>query len=315
MQNAEVDWNGPIPVSLRFHDVYASATGALADKRYVFLANSHLPKRWRRVRQFTIGELGFGAGLTFLATWALWRETAPTSARLHYFSVERYPLRRADLERALRPWPELVPLRETLLRLWPPAEPGFHRLILEPGRVDLTLLLGDVGEMLPQFHGQVDAWFLDGFAPAVNGAMWSEEVLRQVAARTEPGGTFTTYTAAGWVRHRLEAVGFRVEKRPGYGRKKEMLRGRFDGANPEPDTAPWFHLPQRVSVSPRSAVVIGAGLAGTASAQALAWRGWRVNLIERHQGPAREASGNAVGVVAPLVVADRSPLQRWAAAS
>jgi tRNA 5-methylaminomethyl-2-thiouridine biosynthesis bifunctional protein len=315
LENAEVDWNGPIPVSLRFHDVYASTAGALADKRYVFLTNNFLPERWRQARWFAVGELGFGTGLTFLATWALWRETAPAGARLHFFSVEHYPLRREDLTHALHPWSQLAPLAEQLLRVWPIPEPGFHRLILEPGRVDLTLLFGDVQEMLPRLQGQVDAWLLDGFAPAVNEAMWSESVFRELVVRTRPGGTFATYTAAGRVRRRLEAVGFSVEKRPGFGRKKEMLRGRLARTPVDEDRTPWFHIPRSAACGPRAAVVIGAGLVGTATAQALARRGWRVILVERRDAPARGASGNAAGIVAPPIAGDRDPMQRWAAAA
>jgi tRNA 5-methylaminomethyl-2-thiouridine biosynthesis bifunctional protein len=229
--------------------------------------------------------------------------------------VERYPLRRADLARALHPWPQLAPLAEALLRVWPVPEPGFHRLILEPGRVDLTLLLGDVREMLARLHGQLDAWFLDGFAPAVNESMWSESLFRQLVVCTKPGGTFSTYTAAGRVRRRLEAAGFNVEKRPGFGRKKQMSRGRLTRAPINTDGTPWFHLPQSAACGPRAAVVIGAGLAGTATAQALARRGWRVMLVERHDAPARAASGNAAGIIAPPIAGDRNPMQRWATAA
>jgi tRNA 5-methylaminomethyl-2-thiouridine biosynthesis bifunctional protein len=43
--------------------------------------------------------------------------------------------------------------------------------------------------------------------------------------------------------------------------------------------------------------VIGAGLAGSATAASLAARGWQVSVLERHDGPAQEASGNPQGVL------------------
>jgi tRNA U34 5-methylaminomethyl-2-thiouridine-forming methyltransferase MnmC len=49
--------------------------------------------------------------------------------------------------------------------------------------------------------------------------------MQAVFDRTQPGGTFATYTAAGWVRRNLQAAGFDVEKVPGFGGKREMMRG------------------------------------------------------------------------------------------
>jgi tRNA U34 5-methylaminomethyl-2-thiouridine-forming methyltransferase MnmC len=49
-----------------------------------------------------------------------------------------------------------------------------------------------------------------------------------VAAHTvRPGGTCATYSAAGSVRRALDAAGFEVERRPGYGRKRHMTAGRL----------------------------------------------------------------------------------------
>ena len=51
----------------------------------------------------------------------------------------------------------------------------------------------------------------------------------------------------------------------------------------------------------RHALVIGAGLAGTALCERLAARGWQITLIERHAGPAQEASGNPAGALRPIL--------------
>ncbi|WP_415842630.1 bifunctional tRNA (5-methylaminomethyl-2-thiouridine)(34)-methyltransferase MnmD/FAD-dependent 5-carboxymethylaminomethyl-2-thiouridine(34) oxidoreductase MnmC, partial [Pseudomonas reidholzensis] len=48
---------------------------------------------------------------------------------------------------------------------------------------------------------------------------------------------------------------------------------------------------------PREALVIGAGLAGSATAASLAARGWQVSVLERHDAAAQEASGNLQGVL------------------
>jgi tRNA U34 5-methylaminomethyl-2-thiouridine-forming methyltransferase MnmC len=49
--------------------------------------------------------------------------------------------------------------------------------------------------------------------------------MAQVAAHTGKGGTFATYTAAGFVRRALAAAGFAVERRPGFGHKRHMTAG------------------------------------------------------------------------------------------
>ena len=89
----------------------------------------------------------------------------------------------------------------------------------------LTLVYGDVEQYLPKLSALVDAWYLDGFSPAKNPDLWSAQLMRSVYERTVPGGTFATFTVAGWVRRNLVAAGFVAEKTPGFGRKRECLRG------------------------------------------------------------------------------------------
>jgi tRNA 5-methylaminomethyl-2-thiouridine biosynthesis bifunctional protein len=60
----------------------------------------------------------------------------------------------------------------------------------------------------------------------------------------------------------------------------------------------------------RTATVVGAGLAGAAVCERLCARGWSVTLLERHPGPAREASGNHAGAFHPLVTPDDSVFAR-----
>lgn len=284
-----------IPYSERFEDVYFSAAGGLAEARHTFLLGNELPHRWARVQRFTIVECGFGTGLNFLATWQAWQASAPAGARLHYVAVEKHPLAHDDLARTFAAWPELAPLARELTGVYPPPVPGFHRLHVAGGRVALTLLLGDATAMLSRLDAAADAFFLDGFAPAKNPQMWSAALFRELARLAAPGATLATYSVAGEVRRALAAAGFRVEKRTGYGRKREMLVGVFAGVARLRQEGP----------AHRHAAVIGAGLAGTACAERLAARGWRVDLIERHAGPAREASGNPAGILHPALLADR----------
>jgi tRNA U34 5-methylaminomethyl-2-thiouridine-forming methyltransferase MnmC len=69
---------------------------------------------------------------------------------------------------------------------------------------------------------------LDGFAPAKNPELWSEDLMAEVGRHTAPGGTAATYTAAGFVRRGLAAAGFTVVRRPGFAGKRHMSVARKD---------------------------------------------------------------------------------------
>ena len=186
MPNAQLDWDDQgRPHSRLFDDVYFSDKSGLEETRYVFIEQNALRERFAALPthgHFVVGETGFGTGLNFLCTWQLFEETAHPDARLHFVSVEKYPLTREDLQRALSLWPELAPYSEPLLASYFAIHPGFQTLSLANGRVTLTLLIGDVLEQLPQLDARIDAWFLDGFAPAKNPAMWTPELFCAVGA-------------------------------------------------------------------------------------------------------------------------------------
>ena len=274
---------GGTPYSSEFGDIYHSEAGGLAQARYVFLGGNALPGRWQGREAFTILETGFGLGVNFLAAWDAWRSDPQRCPRLHFVSVERRPFDRADLTAALAPIAELAPLAAALGRAWPPPLAGFHRIHFDGGRVILTLLFGEASTLLPQLVARADALFLDGFAPARNPEMWSPGVVRELARLAAPDATLATWTVAGGVRVALADAGFRIEKRPGFAGKREMLVGGRDGA-PE------------AGVRGTRAVVVGGGLAGTLVAERLAARDWQVDLVEARE----ERSAAAVGLVRPI---------------
>lgn len=288
-----------------YDDVYASSDGAFAQAAHVFLAGNDLPQRWRSARRFVIVETGFGAAINFMCAWEAWRNSAPSDARLHYVAVEKHPFAPADLKHVLARWPHCRPLAAQVLDRYPMLLPGFHRLILDAGRVVLTLLFGDVVDVLPELTARADAFFLDGFAPAKNPRMWSERVFGELARLAAPGATAATYTVAAAVRDGLQRAGFVVRKAPGFGHKQDMLCASFETRSADTDTR---HVPAR-------AVVIGAGLAGSACAAQLAARGCDVEVIERHSGAAREASGNPTGLVMPAFSMDWNVPTRLAVSS
>ena len=304
LPNAQLDWDDQgLPRSRVFDDVYFSNQSGLEETRYVFLEQNGLRERFAALPaggRLVIGETGFGTGLNFLCAWQLFEQQAVAGARLHFVSVEKYPLSAPDLQRALALWPELKPFADQLLAHYVAIHQGFQRLVLDNGRVTLTLLIGDALEQLPQLDARIDAWFLDGFAPAKNPDMWTAELFAELARLAAPGSTISTFTSTGWVRRLLNAAGFKMKRTPGIGHKWEILRGVFLGW-PEVSAAPvapkpWFARPTP-ALGERHALVIGAGLAGCATAASLAARGWQVSLLERHDALAQEASGNPQGVL------------------
>jgi tRNA 5-methylaminomethyl-2-thiouridine biosynthesis bifunctional protein len=297
--HAQLDWDEQgQPLSRSFGDVYFSRASGLEETRHVFLAHNRLAERFAALTEngrLVIGETGFGTGLNFLCAWQQFEQTAPAGARLHFVSVEKYPLARADLERALALWPELAPWSGPLLTQYRAIHPGFQRLVFAGGRVILTLLVGDVLDTLPQLDARIDAWFLDGFSPAKNPEMWTPALFAELARLSAPGASLATFTCAGFVRRGLTEAGFAMTKVKGFGHKREMLAGEFQGAQAEVGK-PWYTRPPRPQGA-RQALVVGGGLAGCATAASLAARGWQVTLLERHGQLAEEASGNPQGVL------------------
>lgn len=292
------------PVSGVFGDVYFSVDGGQAESRHVFLDGCALPRAWQGRDHYTIAETGFGTGLNFLLTWQAWLDDPSRCRFLDYVSVEGFPLSSGDLSRALAAFPALAPLAQQLVDSWPPAFPGAHMVLFSAGRVRLHLRFGEVETALAGVSASVDAWFLDGFAPSRNPAMWRPEVLRHVAALSASGARLASFTAAGSVRRTLESLGFQVEKRPGYGRKRECISARFTGLS-RSSLYPWFRRPSPLLPGARIAVV-GAGIAGACAAAALKRRGFAPVLVDRAGLPGQGASGNPCGLLKPRLTLDHS---------
>ena len=302
-----LDWSHDgQPRSRLYDDVYFSAEDGLAEARAVFLAGCGLPQAWAgpdfpAAGRFVVGELGFGTGLNILALIDLWRRTRPPQGRLHIFSVEAHPITAPDARRALAHWPELADLAERLTTAWPGRARGPHRVEFADLGVILDVAVGEVEDALRGWDGRADAWFLDGFAPARNPAMWRDAVLALVAARSAPGAVAATFTVAGQVRRGLAAAGFTVARAPGFGRKRERLTARLPGSTPPGSAA-------------RRVAIIGAGIGGAAAARAVRALGGEALVFDATARGAG-ASGNPVALVTPRLDAGLAePAQLFAQA-
>ncbi|MEI7366878.1 bifunctional tRNA (5-methylaminomethyl-2-thiouridine)(34)-methyltransferase MnmD/FAD-dependent 5-carboxymethylaminomethyl-2-thiouridine(34) oxidoreductase MnmC [Pectobacterium sp. 1950-15] len=311
IQHASLSWNAQgTPVSQQFDDVYFSNQDGLAETRYVFLKGNQFPERFATHPRTAcvVAETGFGTGLNFLTLWqafASFRQQQPqaTLRHLHFISFEKFPLRQHDLAAAHAQWPELAAFADELREQWPLPLPGCHRLILAQGAITLDLWFGDVNTLLPELddtqNHQVDAWFLDGFAPSKNPDMWTDNLFQAMARLCRKEGTFATFTAAGFVRRGLQQAGFQVRKIKGFGQKREMLSGILPDTLPAISPTPWYARPEASTTD--DIAIIGGGIASVLTALALQRRGANVTLYCAEAQPATGASGNRQGALYPLL--------------
>jgi len=284
----DIDWsNANAPRARAFDDIYFSREGGLAESDTVFLAGCDLPNAWRGRDRFAICELGFGAGVNVLAVWLAWKRTRAPHAQLHISSIEAFPLGREDAALALAQFPDIADLAAKLIKCWPARAYAPQRLWFADDGFSLSLHTGEAETILAGLDGQFDAWFLDGFAPARNPAMWSEAVFREIARLSAPDARAATFTVAGDVRRGLEAAGFVVEKKPGFGAKRERLEARRAGAM------------LAVKSAPKRVAVLGAGIAGASVARALTRRGIETVVLDAAPDLGAGASGNPAGLVMP----------------
>ncbi len=304
---AQLTWQESTPVSVRFEDFYFSTDDGLNESRYTFLEPNRIPERFAEGNlksSFIIAETGFGTGLNFLNTWQAWKKLSEPKRPLHFFSIEKFPLRKQDLTQALSNWPELTSISTLLIDQYPSLTPGLHTLEFEGGKLRLSILFGDVHLDLSKLTFQADAWYLDGFAPKKNPEMWTDCFFNQIAKMSKHETTFSTFTSASIVRKSLSKAGFLVKKQEGFGKKREMIYGSFSVPESQQE-AQISGMPLWSQLDPHSqgsfnresksiqfdVAIIGAGLAGLSTAYELAKQGMNVCIIEKKHHPVQGASG------------------------
>jgi len=233
IRTAEITWNEHNhPFSSVFNDHYYSQKNGLAETEHVFIKGNDLLERWSKLSRhqtFCIMETGFGSGLNFLATWKLWKTMhSANCGKLHFISVEKYPMDITQLEKSMENWQSSLQIESgKLLAKYPSLDATSHHLEFAEDNLTLTLIFSDIRELMPKFelpiNQQVDAWFLDGFAPSQNPQMWQQDLYTQMYRLSRTGSTVATYTVAGIVRRGLTAAGFEIFRKPGFGTKRDML--------------------------------------------------------------------------------------------
>ena len=288
-----------------------------------FLHACALPDRWQRRERFTVLDTGFGAGGNFIAAWQAWRGDPLRCERLTFIAIDTQPLSPAEL-RAAHADTAPAELAALLRDAWPPLTRNLHDLRFDGGRVRLLLALGGAADGRPparediisELVAEVDAFHVaDSDMPPggpprtpAEPAAWRPRIAQTLARLAAPGATLTMRGADAAVRASLVTAGF--EFGPVLGRALPESESESESESEMIMLArhvPRFaarRVPVRQAASTRGAkraLVIGAGLAGCASAWALAEQGWHSSVIERNALPASEASGNAAGLFHGIV--------------
>ena len=291
------------PKSLLFDDIYFSSDDPLGETRHVFITGNDLKARFAQNKHLVIGELGFGAGVNFLCTLQA-KHSSGENAHLDYFAIEKYPIQTFQLNNILSRFESLLPYKNVLINAYISLYRGFNLIDLPSYNARLHLYIGDVIEGLEAFSTPVDAWFLDGFSPAKNPQMWSENVIALMAKRSSQNATFSTFSASSKVKKALLLAGFSVTKRQGFGKKREMLQGHNPQAPCPSPIKPWYRLPKINHQSSHDIAIIGAGMAGVSMAYTLAKKGISSTLYDSQHAIGSKTSSLAFGVLMPFLSAD-----------
>lgn len=222
MTETIITWkNGKTPHSTLYDDIYFSTEDGLAESRAVFLDGIGAPAIFLDKSHFTICELGFGTGLNFFATVNTWLSVTTKNQKLSYIATEKHPLSIKDIKRAVN-FAELDEIIEEF-----PENYKNKAFDLFDNRVQLRVLAGDSREQLSRAKFKADCWYLDGFSPAKNPDMWCDALCAEISNHSVEGSRLATFTAASKVRRSLAEVGFKMSKRSGFGKKREMSMGVY----------------------------------------------------------------------------------------
>ncbi len=238
-------------------------------------------------------DTSFGDAHRFLAAWHHWRLKPDAKGVLRFIAISS-ELEPQALEQALTQLPpNLAPLASQFLAHWPLPLPGLHQLTLDNGRVELTLVLSPPlrPNPLDRIHASCDVIWAPHSSPTPHAAhlarlskpetaLWSDGADPEAALRFEKA---------------LVGSGFAVTRAP---ERPTELTATFRGTRSR--NIGFYHS---VAHS-HEALVVGAGLAGTAAAAGLARRGWKITVLERHALPAQGASGNLAAVLSPMLSKD-----------
>ena len=291
-----------------FDDVYFSTKNGVDESTLVFIEGNDLTARMMAEDRVVVAETGFGTGLNLLVLLKHWRALGDNAPWLHYITTELAPLDSVLIAKILNSFPELDGIVPHVLEALPPRYPGRHRRHLFSGKVVVDFLYGDSLEMLTESRFKADAWFLDGFAPARNPAMWQDALYQEIARCSAAEAGLASFTAVGDVRRGLMAAGFDIKRQSAEPHKWHRITGNYRKTANK-------NLRKQVNLASQDIVIIGAGVAAASVAAALIRQGITPTVIARGSASHDGASGNIAAVQTPRLTADYSMTGRFSVAA
>lgn len=206
--------------SSRFDQHYHNPDGAVAESRYVFLQSTDLFDALRDQETVHILEVGFGTGLN-LALLADVYHSLNSTSQLVYHSIEAYPLS-----------PEIVAgfnygkfldhpgITDKIAAIFDLLSPGMNQFQF-PGNIEVKIFNGLFRKYNPGTF-KPDYIFHDPFSPRTNPKLWTGEVFKKLLKCSRQGALLTTYCAASKARGAMAWAGWKVARREGALRKREM---------------------------------------------------------------------------------------------
>lgn len=229
-----------------------------------------------RQSQWHALDTHFGNGQAFLNTLQAWQEDQQAPSQLFYTAfTDQAPA-------------ELAPqFTANCLGLLP----GIHRITFGNSQVKLNLCVGPIASNFKE---------IDIAADSILVANFSTTDPRSIARLSKLGTQIEWAEMTEEQMAQLKAAGFNISEQapratyqPNWKIKTSLRRSDSEAKDCK-----------------NKAIVIGAGLAGSAVAYSLAQRGWQVEVIDQHEKTGGGASGLPAGIFATHVSPDNNVLSR-----
>ncbi|MFT5756690.1 MAG: tRNA 5-methylaminomethyl-2-thiouridine biosynthesis bifunctional protein [Alteromonadaceae bacterium] len=308
------------PYCQRFDEMYFDSNTGYQQSENIFIHTNNIIQQLVACENdtFTIAETGFGTGLTFLLTLKAYvaaqqllkiNNNQKKLCKLHFISVEKYPLTKEEISQSLSIFPEFKALIAPLLSQYPRSllhidvndEAPYHQLVFLSQQVTLRLYFCDATLALKSVaspkSGVIDTWYLDGFSPNKNPDMWSTALFEQISRLSKEQASLSTYTVTENVKRQLINIGFRIKIIETLSQQKQILKAKFQRnkiAGKSYQIRPQINKPQQVGI-------IGGGIASACAAYLLTRQGVKVTLYCQESTVAQGASSNAIGALYPLL--------------
>lgn len=253
-----------------------------------------LPQRWQGRPAFNMLFVGLTSGQALTTVVRVWQRDYERCRALHCVVILTDPPTLEAMAPSIAAMLDAPPsvdavgaVVHALLAHQPGATTNVHRLDFDEGSITLQLVIGDVRSALRALVGEFDAITLEGALNGTGTAPWDRSHFDALARLSSHDASVVGTLADPTIERGLLRAGFaRLGSIAQHWAVRRVPRG------------PVYDRLARLgpAIAPRHVAIVGAGLAGAHVARALARRGVRCTVLDRHAAPACEASGGKAGI-------------------